>query len=126
MRESGVVERLANAAQNEIANVTTLLLGLAIGDALGFPAEFRSRQAILDGFGRDGLTDFVGIQDPRFPPRPVILGRAHPPGTYTDDTQMTLAIAESLVACPGGDLDQLMREVGRRFVLWHQIGRAHV
>jgi oxaloacetate decarboxylase beta subunit len=31
MRESGVVDRLVHAASNEIANVTTLLLGLTIG-----------------------------------------------------------------------------------------------
>jgi oxaloacetate decarboxylase beta subunit len=31
MRESGVVDRLVKAASNEIANVTTLLLGLTIG-----------------------------------------------------------------------------------------------
>ncbi len=31
MRESGVVSRLAKAAENEIANVVTLLLGISIG-----------------------------------------------------------------------------------------------
>jgi oxaloacetate decarboxylase beta subunit len=31
MRESGVVDRLAKAAANEVANVTTMLLGLTIG-----------------------------------------------------------------------------------------------
>ncbi len=31
MRESGVVDRLSEAAQNEIANVTTIFLGLTIG-----------------------------------------------------------------------------------------------
>jgi oxaloacetate decarboxylase beta subunit len=34
MRESGVVERLADAASNEIANVTTIFLGLAIGSTM--------------------------------------------------------------------------------------------
>lgn len=34
MRESGVVERLTKAAQNEIANVTTIFLGLAIGGTM--------------------------------------------------------------------------------------------
>ena len=31
MRESGVVDRLKSAAENEIANIVTLLLGFAIG-----------------------------------------------------------------------------------------------
>jgi oxaloacetate decarboxylase beta subunit len=41
MRESGVVDRLAGAAQNEIANVTTLLLGLAIGGTMNGNAFIR-------------------------------------------------------------------------------------
>ena len=31
LRESGVVDRLKNAAENEITNIVTLLLGLCIG-----------------------------------------------------------------------------------------------
>jgi oxaloacetate decarboxylase beta subunit len=34
IRESGVVERLNKSAQNEIANITTLFLGLAIGSTM--------------------------------------------------------------------------------------------
>ena len=34
MRESGAVERLTHASQNEIANVVTLFLGLAIGSTM--------------------------------------------------------------------------------------------
>lgn len=34
LRESGVVERLNKSAQNEIANITTLFLGLAIGSTM--------------------------------------------------------------------------------------------
>ncbi len=34
MRESGVVERLASAAQNELINIVTILLGLAVGSKL--------------------------------------------------------------------------------------------
>lgn len=34
LRESGVVERLSKASQNEIANVTTLFLGLTIGSTM--------------------------------------------------------------------------------------------
>jgi oxaloacetate decarboxylase beta subunit len=41
LRESGVVDRLAGAAQNEIANVTTLLLGLAIGGTMDGNAFIR-------------------------------------------------------------------------------------
>lgn len=34
MRESGVVDRLAGAAQNELINIVTILLGLAVGSKL--------------------------------------------------------------------------------------------
>jgi len=34
MRESGVVDRLSNAAQNEIINIVTIFLGLAVGSRL--------------------------------------------------------------------------------------------
>ena len=34
MRESGVVDRLSNSAQNEIINITTIFLGLAVGSKL--------------------------------------------------------------------------------------------
>lgn len=34
MRESGVVDRLSNAAQNEIINIVTILLGLGVGSKL--------------------------------------------------------------------------------------------
>ncbi|TMP25093.1 sodium ion-translocating decarboxylase subunit beta [Pseudoalteromonas rubra] len=34
MKESGVVDRLSNSAQNEIINITTIFLGLAVGSKL--------------------------------------------------------------------------------------------
>ena len=44
----------------------------------------------------------VALRDPRWPERPFLLGRRHPAGTYTDDTQMTIAVAEALLeAAPG-------------------------
>jgi oxaloacetate decarboxylase beta subunit len=41
IRESGVVERLSNAAQNELANLTTLFLGLVIGGTMNGEAFLR-------------------------------------------------------------------------------------
>ncbi len=37
MKESGVVPRLTSAAENEIANIVTLLLGIAIGATMSGP-----------------------------------------------------------------------------------------
>jgi ADP-ribosylglycohydrolase len=59
------------------------LLGGAVGDALGAAVEFKSRAAILETFGPDGITDYAPIYGG--------LGR------ITDDTQMTLFTAEGLL-----------------------------
>ena len=71
--------------------VTGALIGCAVGDALGAPIEGWSRERITS---LDGLT--AGY-------RPLVHGQApnqkrYPLGQYTDDTQLTLAIARSLVA----------------------------
>jgi oxaloacetate decarboxylase beta subunit len=46
LRESGVVERLSNAAQNELANVVTILLGLAVGGMM-LAEEFLKVETIM-------------------------------------------------------------------------------
>lgn len=98
---------------------TGAMVGLAVGDAMGYPAEFRSREQILREIGPDGITDFIRCHDPRFS-RPFIVGKEHPPGTYTDDTQMSLAVAEGLLAAGEGTLDEIMGEIGDRFVRWSE------
>lgn len=57
------------------------LLGCACGDILGANVEFRSRQEIIMEQGR--LRDFMS-------------GPRHPLGVFTDDTEMTLAVAVNL------------------------------
>src|SRR6516225_3717441 len=59
------------------------LLGGAVGDALGAPVEFHTREQILARFGPDGITDYA----------PAYGGV----GRITDDTQMTLFTAEGLL-----------------------------
>ena len=75
------------------------LLGLAAGDALGVPVEFRPRQEL----DRDPVTDLRGF------------GTHHQPaGTWSDDTSLTLCLAESLLT--GFDL----ADMARRFVRWRE------
>lgn len=61
------------------------LLGLAIGDALGAPVEFDKLTDIRARFGPDGITDLIPWH-------------GLPGGSYTDDTQMTLATIYGMLA----------------------------
>ena len=76
-------------------------LGLAVGDAVGTTLEFCSRDA------QPRLQDLVGGG-------PFDL----PPGAWTDDTAMALALADSLAASETLDCRDLMD----RFVRWWQDG----
>lgn len=77
-----------------------MLYGLALGDALGWPVEFLSRANIRAKYGRVGITA---------PPDPAL---------YTDDTQMSAAMAEALVDAGERDLDTLMKALSHHFVMW--------
>jgi len=61
LKVSGVVPRLASAAENEIANVSTLFLGLAIGGTMAGP-QFLTRETLMVfGLGFVAITaDTVG------------------------------------------------------------------
>jgi ADP-ribosylglycohydrolase len=84
------------------------MLGTAIGDALGRPAEGLSPRNIREAFGE--LTDF----------RPWLGWTDGPTGTFTDDTEMALCIAQSIVERQGIDPDDL----ADRFRAWGRIGRG--
>jgi len=63
MRESGVVERLKSASENEITNIVTLLLGLSIGATME-AANFLRSQTLLVlalGFVAIALDTAVGV-----------------------------------------------------------------
>ena len=83
------------------------ILGLAIGDALGYPTEFLSLDEIRDQYGPFGVTDF----EP---------SGFHPPGTYTDDTQMSIAVAKALIEAGDKPIDELMPVMGRHFAEWSE------
>jgi ADP-ribosyl-[dinitrogen reductase] hydrolase len=77
------------------------LLGLACGDALGRPVEFKDAGQIESEHGT--LTEMIGNGS-----------HGQPAGTITDDTEMALCIAHSLV--DRGGFDPI--NVGERFVDW--------
>jgi oxaloacetate decarboxylase beta subunit len=51
MKESGVVARLTNASQNEIANIVTLFLGLAIGGTMEGQAFLKTQTLAIFALG---------------------------------------------------------------------------
>lgn len=73
---------------------TAALIGVALGDALGMPAQTLSRAAIEQAYGRIG-----GFVDP-MPDHPISHGLAA--GQVTDDTEQTLLLARRLIADLGG------------------------
>jgi ADP-ribosyl-[dinitrogen reductase] hydrolase len=78
--------------------VTGAILGLAIGDALGVPVEFRDR----DTLERHPVVDMREF------------GTHHQPrGTWSDDSSLAFCLAESLVQ--GYDL----KDLANRFVNWY-------
>jgi len=63
---------------------TGCLLGLAVGDALGAAVEFLKLGQIKEKYGASGIKDFDSW-------------RGFKAGSYTDDTQMSIATAEGLI-----------------------------
>ena len=78
------------------------LLGAAIGDTLGAPVERLNRAEIKMQYGK--ITDF--LED------------AYNPPLWTDDTQMILDIAESLIV----NKDCIQDDIAKRFVQWYEKG----
>jgi ADP-ribosyl-[dinitrogen reductase] hydrolase len=88
-------------SSNLIDRARGCLLGLAVGDALGTTLEFCRRDSLPHQRDMTGGGPF-NLE----------------PGQWTDDTAMALALGESLVACRGFDL----RDVMDRFVSWWRVG----
>lgn len=78
------------------------ILGIAVGDALGLPVQFISRSErdkrpikSMEGWGTFNM----------------------PPGSWSDDTSLTLCLAESLL-----EKDYNLEDLGERFLRWYRDG----
>jgi ADP-ribosylglycohydrolase len=81
----------------------SILFGVAVGDALGVPVEFMSRQSISE----NPVTGMRGY------------GTYHQPaGTFSDDSSLTFCLAETIAA--KGHLD--LYDLSDRFQKWQSIG----
>jgi len=81
--------------------IHAVLYGVAVGDALGVPVEFKNR----DEMKQQPVQDFEGYKE-----------HNQPPGTFSDDSSLTFCIAESL--CNGYDVN----DIAQRFVKWFYEG----
>ncbi|RFZ95382.1 ADP-ribosylglycohydrolase family protein [Mucilaginibacter conchicola] len=77
--------------------IKDILFGVAVADALGVPAEFRSREQMK----ANPITDMVGYGS-----------HNQPRGTWSDDASLTLCLADAL--CDGYDVDR----IASNFVKW--------
>ena len=80
-----------------------VLYGVAVGDALGAPLEFMTAEEILAKYGAP-VCEMVGGG-----------WLSVVPGEVTDDTQMTLAVADGIAENPENPIPA----VGKRFIAWH-------
>jgi len=79
-----------------------IIFGLAIGDALGFPTEFMSLSTIKSKYGSSGIKDLQKT-----------------PALFSDDTQMSIAIAEALIKVGDRDIETIMAAVKDEFIKWY-------
>jgi len=78
--------------------IKSALFGVAVGDALGVPVEFKTRE-YLDSHPVADMTGFGTHKQP--------------PGTWSDDSSLTFCLAEALTQ--GYDLNT----IGQNFVNWY-------
>ncbi len=81
----------------ETNKVIDALLGVAVGDAIGVPFEFKSREEMQQHPAK-GMTGYGTYNQPE--------------GTWSDDSSLTFCLAESLVQ--GYDV----KDISERFIRW--------
>jgi len=89
-----------------------LFLGTGLGDALGLPVESFDRKRIQQAHGL--ITNYVSTAGHKW-------FDGVPSGTYSDDTQLTLAIARAIIDTGRIDLDAI---AARHVEAFHQTTRG--
>jgi ADP-ribosylglycohydrolase len=81
------------------------MLGLAIGDAVGAATEFLTYDEIRRRFPPDGVTKYHSFRGLR-------------PGSYTDDTEMSIAVANGLLNTEDFGTASIMESMTKAFIEW--------
>jgi ADP-ribosylglycohydrolase len=79
-------------------HIKSILFGVAVGDALGVPVEFSSRERME----KNPLSEMIGYGTYN-----------QPKGTWSDDSTMTFCLAETLL-----DSEFSLRKLANRFINW--------
>jgi ADP-ribosylglycohydrolase len=91
--------------------VAGVLLGVAVGDALGVPYEYGSRP--LPGPGEQARMLGGGLGD-------------YAPGQWSDDTEMTTVIAQVAARFPDLREEAALDAIAAGFLRWHAAGPADI
>lgn len=86
---------------DQAEQVIGVFFGLAVGDALGVPVEFESREVLR----KNPVVDMRGFGTYK-----------KPPGTFSDDSSMSFCLAEALT------LDFDLERIAKNFVAWRDKG----
>jgi ADP-ribosylglycohydrolase len=78
--------------------IKSVLFGVAVGDALGVPVEFNSRQKI----SKNPVTNMIGYGTYNLPP-----------GTWSDDSSLTFCLTEALTQ------EFNLNTIGQNFTKWY-------
>lgn len=105
---------MSTAIPTQIEKCKGAMLGTAIGDALGWPNEPRSKNRMKYPKVVDHFVEWTrSSSNPRWHDEKIL------PGEYSDDTQLTLSVARSIIA---GDWEKFFTEKELPFWLNYERG----
>lgn len=99
---------------SQIEKCKGAMLATAIGDALGWPNEPRAKNKTKNSETNGKFVEWIrGCSNPRYHDEKIL------PGEYSDDTQLTLSVARSII---GGDWERFLVE--KEFPYWLKYQRG--
>ena len=95
-----IVNLTQHTMTRHLYQIQSVFIGLAVGDALGVPVEFKSREYLA----ANPVTTMIGYGSHR-----------QPPGTFSDDSSLAFCLAEALALQPFSLL-----KVADNFINWRK------
>lgn len=105
-----------SVSNDKLDKIKGMMIGLAVGDALGAPYEFRTGHHLIPEF--KGKIEHTAHTFDRYRNKTTV----YPLGSYTDDTEMSLALARSLIDNKGYN----SKDVAMRYMAWCNSGTTMI